>query len=290
MTGTLTFTCPYSAGDALGDYTITPSGLSSDNYAITYETGTLSVVSPDAITLPDNEDKTALLTALNGSTLDITIGRTIVAGPYNTFCLPFSLSESEIATSPLAGAILKDYNGADVTGTGAERDLNIYLSDLTEIEAGKPFLIKTESNIVSPVFTGVTISYTSAMGSMVEREHVDFQGILAPYDLAAYSNSSPDYLGIGMDGRLYWADASLSTAPMRGFRAFFHVKDAGVANSPVRRGMHAQFVEYSPKTPTGVDQITNDQSPITNKIIRDGHLIIIRNGVEYTADGIIVNK
>ena len=39
---------------------------------------------------------------------------------------------------------------------------------------------------------------------------------------------------------------------------------------------------------TGVEQITNDQSPITNKVIRDGQLIIIRNGVEYNANGQIV--
>ena len=39
---------------------------------------------------------------------------------------------------------------------------------------------------------------------------------------------------------------------------------------------------------TGVDQITNDQSPMTNKVLRDGQLIIIRNGVEYNANGQIV--
>ena len=39
---------------------------------------------------------------------------------------------------------------------------------------------------------------------------------------------------------------------------------------------------------TSVDQITNDQSPMTNKVLRDGQLIIIRNGVEYNANGQIV--
>ena len=39
---------------------------------------------------------------------------------------------------------------------------------------------------------------------------------------------------------------------------------------------------------TGVGEITNDQSPMTNKVLRDGRLIIIRNGVEYNANGQIV--
>ena len=34
----------YKAGDPVGDYVITPSGLTSDNYEITYATGTMSVV------------------------------------------------------------------------------------------------------------------------------------------------------------------------------------------------------------------------------------------------------
>ena len=284
--GALNFSCAYTVGADLGNYTITPSGLSADNYQFFYQNGTLAVSAPTSMTFADNVDNTVIMEALYGETLDITIGRTFKAGIYNTCCLPFDLSASEIAASPLAGATLKNYNGADVTGTGAERDLNIYLSDLTDIVAGKPFLIKPEADIVNPTFNDVTIAYDELMGENIVADHVDFQGILAPYDLAAYSNSSPDYLGVGAtDGRLYWADASKSTGPMRAFRAFFHVKDAGTNNSPVRRGMHAQFVENAPQVTTDVDQITNDQSPMTNKVLRDGILYIERNGCIYTTTG-----
>ena len=39
---------------------------------------------------------------------------------------------------------------------------------------------------------------------------------------------------------------------------------------------------------TGIDQITNDQSPRTNKIIRDGILLIEKNGKLYNAKGVEV--
>ena len=39
---------------------------------------------------------------------------------------------------------------------------------------------------------------------------------------------------------------------------------------------------------TGIYQITNDQLPMTNKIIKDGHLFILRNGIEYTINGQMV--
>ena len=42
------------------------------------------------------------------------------------------------------------------------------------------------------------------------------------------------------------------------------------------------------KLPTGIDQITNDQSPITNKVIKDGCLLIIRDGKTYNAMGQLV--
>ena len=44
-------------------------------------------------------------------------------------------------------------------------------------------------------------------------------------------------------------------------------------------------VTFARKTATGVEQITNDQSPMTNKTIRDGRLLIERNGETYTIEG-----
>ena len=43
LSGALTYACDYTVGDNVGDYTITPSGLTAANYAITYVAGTLSV-------------------------------------------------------------------------------------------------------------------------------------------------------------------------------------------------------------------------------------------------------
>ncbi|MBQ6977818.1 MAG: endonuclease/exonuclease/phosphatase family protein [Paludibacteraceae bacterium] len=37
--------------------------------------------------------------------------------------------------------------------------------------------------------------------------------------------------------------------------------------------------------PEGIDQIKNDQSPLTDKIIENGQLIIIKNGIRYDASG-----
>ncbi len=43
LNGMLAYTCSYASGSAVGTYPITPSGLTSDNYNITFKDGTLTV-------------------------------------------------------------------------------------------------------------------------------------------------------------------------------------------------------------------------------------------------------
>lgn len=69
--GTLAFACDYEKGDDVGTYPITPSGLTSDNYNITFVPGTLTVGKanyPGTVTPPTG------LTATYGDTLaDVTL-------------------------------------------------------------------------------------------------------------------------------------------------------------------------------------------------------------------------
>ena len=47
LTGELAFACEYTVGNNAGEYTITPSGLTADNYDITFNNGTLTVAKVD---------------------------------------------------------------------------------------------------------------------------------------------------------------------------------------------------------------------------------------------------
>ncbi len=69
--GSLVFTCSYAQNDAVGTYTITPSGLTSDNYEITFQAGTLTVENADITNVSfvqtntlvyDGDQKTATIT------------------------------------------------------------------------------------------------------------------------------------------------------------------------------------------------------------------------------------
>lgn len=51
LTGTLTFTCAYTKGSPVGTYPITPKGLTSNNYSISFVAGTLTVTE-NAVPMP----------------------------------------------------------------------------------------------------------------------------------------------------------------------------------------------------------------------------------------------
>ena len=88
---------------------------------------------------------------------------------------------------------------------------------------------------------------------------------------------------------LYWpTDGDDPNAKMLGFRAWFRINGSSVSGAPIRRGMPAALHIVS--TTTDINPVTHNPSPITDKILRDGRLIILRNGVEYTVSGQRINE
>ena len=79
----------------------------------------------------------------NGQTRNVTLsGRTIYSdGDWNTLCLPFNMSESQIASSPLAGYTIKSLDGtqSNLDGNGK---LTLRFNTATTIEAGRPYIVK----------------------------------------------------------------------------------------------------------------------------------------------------
>ena len=60
--------------------------------------------------------------------------------------------------------------------------------------------------------------------------------------------------------------------------AYFRLKEGLVAGEPLRIVMNFNETQ-------GIETITNDKSQMTNKVLRDGQLLIIRDGKTYTVTG-----
>ena len=171
------------------------------------------------ISLADNSDNSTTINNANGYFADVTLsGRTLYKdGAWNTICLPFDVT---IADSPLAGATARPLTSASISGS----TLTLTFGDaVTTLKAGTPYIIKWDSgdNIVSPVFSGVTIDKTdrSYDNGISGDNRVRFLGTYKSTTFTAADNS---ILLLGGENKLYYPAASAGIGAQR---AYFKIGD-----------------------------------------------------------------
>ena len=165
------------------------------------------------ITLPlsNNGDNSEAIAQNAGVITDVILdGRTLYKdGGWNTICLPFNVM--------LSGSVL---DGADVRRLSSTEFSNGTLTlnftdenEVTELEAGKPYIIRWASgeNLVSPVFTSVTISNATNNTSTT---YVDFIGTTSPFDFTANDNTK---LFVGSENKLYYPNADMTLGACRAY-------------------------------------------------------------------------
>lgn len=91
----------------------------------------------------------ALNTFESKESVDITAGRTLKAGIWNTFCVPFNLSAEQIKAVLGSDVQLRAYQSCEGNV--------IKFKDVTTINAGEPYLVKVSSEKTYPKFVGVNL-------------------------------------------------------------------------------------------------------------------------------------
>ncbi len=227
----------------------------------------------NGLALNEGADNSSAISAYDDQTTNVSITRSKLTNEsYNTFCLPFALSDAQLQEIFGAGYDLREFESSSLDG----EVLNLVFSDpLNALEAGKPYLLKPANEVTNPSFEGVTIAATSPVDNTSDA-NIEFHGVYSPTELAG-GNKNLLFLGAGNE--LFWPE---STGNIKGFRAYFVVK-----GSAAKAAKRARIVKKE-DTATGIETITNDQSPITNKIIKDNQLLIIRDGKTYNAQGMRV--
>ena len=183
------------------------------------------------ISLADNANNAATLNTYNGRTVNVTLeDRTLCKdGKWNTLTLPFDVPS--LTGTPLEGATVKELDVTGKNGLDAESG-TLYLSfkTATQIEAGKPYLVKWESgtDIVEPVFTDVTITSTAptaVVSATSGLEEVTMTGNYSPVSVAANDQS---IMFMGGDNTLYYTTTDRT---LRCFRAHFGIESQNKVNS-----------------------------------------------------------
>ena len=184
------------------------------------------------VTLTNDADNTKTINDYSGLVADVTLsGRTLYKdGAWNTLCLPFNIDATATATLlGTEGTLMELDTEAAVDGhkTGLEgTTLYLNFKNATSITAGTPYIIKwdnSDSDLVNPLFTGVTISTAAPAEVRSTDSSVAFVGTYGPVALPKDDKTN---LFMDADNTLSWP--SVTDYHVNAFRAYFRL---GSANS-----------------------------------------------------------
>ena len=210
-----------------------------------------------------------------GITTDVKITRKFVkgSGKWNTLSLPFGLDATDIATA-FGSAKVVELSGATlVTST----DIDLSVSDASEIVAGKPYLIQIPASYAPAVIENITLSNTvTAQETATANGLAKMVSVLTP--IAFNDAAGGIRFFLNTNGKLSYR--STTNGIMNPYRAYFefpHINDPATASQVRAR------VVFNENTETGVDNLITTDAPV--KVIENGQLIIIRGGVKYNVQG-----
>ena len=220
----------------------------------------------------------------DASVSDIDIFRTLrKAGCFNTLTLPFNVPN--IASSPLGGDNVEVYTFSSATVEEGTLVLDIEKVTSNSLTAGTPYLIQwtnTTEVLNRMTFTGITWDDDQTADDAGVGQ-VMYHGFYGRTHINDDTNGEQHLnLFLGGNNTLYWPnDGNNANAKMLGFRAYFHVNTSSPSPAPIYRGMPASLRIKS--TPTDIETVQTDNAP--RKELRNGQLVIIRNGETFSLNG-----
>ena len=188
----------------------------------------------DGYRLMDDSDNSSTITTWNDNYNHYVqlYGRTFYRnGDWNTLCLPFSLTETQIAHSNLEGAIIMELDAANSNLDGNGELTLTFISPTADdygnvIKAGKPYIVRWNknanlANIIDPIFTDVKISVTEPE-AVTFNSNCQFVGQFSPF--AITESNINEILMLGSGSSLGY---SQNPRTLKCFRAHFVIPTSG---------------------------------------------------------------
>lgn len=165
-----------------------------------------STISATALTL-DETYTSNTIKALTGA--NFTLNRPMVSEKWNSFCVPFALTEAQIRATFGEGTQVREYEGANGNV--------LTFKEATDIKAGTPYLIKPATAAPKYIFKGVDVTTTEP--AKVGEGAIKFCGVYNQTNVNNLVETGSHVSGI-VDNMVKRAKTGTS---IKGFRAYFSV-------------------------------------------------------------------
>lgn len=216
---------------------------SDDGNAVSYYTINIEYVAVKPVTLDESKDNTETISGNADKTVNVKLTRTLKAGVWNTFCVPFDVT---VAGSPLEGATIKQIASVEEKTDGAV--INFKDAPAT-LEAGKAYLVRTATAIVNPTFNGVTVKNVTPTNCSGNANY-QLIGIYSPLNIDASLYGK--VFGINNQDKL--AKVMKDTS-IKGMRAYFLLANSATA---AKLNFGGEL--------TGIDAVDNGEAVMTGKV------------------------
>ncbi len=189
--------------------------------SVTFSTTFMLELLDDDLAQPAGSKNTDLIQANFGKLVNVMLKDRVFYkdGNWNSLCLPFNLTDEQIANSPLAGATIKKLSSAIVTGTHV--DMTFTATD--EISPNDVYIFKWNEqgeDITNPVFNDVTIDYSDYEGPILYASGYHFFAVGNYSTIVADPAKDEVYAYyLGADNKLRY---STQTVNLHTFRVFFN--------------------------------------------------------------------
>lgn len=207
-----------SSSPVSGKITITITQSSDKSKVVGVYIGSIRVVynNNTSVTLNQDLDNTITISENNGKMVDVNLVRTFTAdGGWYTLCLPFAVSNGQLATVFGEGVRVESLTAArkETDGTATL----VFTAVSNGVEAGKAYLVKPTKTADNPVFSGVTLSSAAPQST-----EVDGYTFVGTYSLTHLDPANKNYrlLG-GNDGLGLYRIAADDATSLKGTRGYF---------------------------------------------------------------------
>ena len=225
-------------------------------------------VAPTPLT---DKNWSAFVAAYNGKKINAVVERSFKSGQYHTLCLPFDIPTNWLGEGTEA------YQLTSIVANNTGDKLSLNATKWNTIVAGQPYIIVPVkgSEYEHVIINNVTVKNASAGTNVASGDGYKATLKAVTATDGTETNGSTEYYVGANDGKLY----NTKTNKL-GLRAIIELTTTG--GLPLPPKVRA-FVAAGENVETGVDNIVTTDAPV--KVIENGQLIIIREGVKYNVQG-----
>ena len=197
---------------------------------------------------------------------NVTMQRTLKAGHWNTFCVPFDMTPEQLAENSIGE--VRTFSQAAAQGTSVTLQTTV-VSD--GVKAGIPYIVKVdgEENVTEISVDGVSVTAAEPVSREIAYSDAGFVEWRGNYS----AGTVPMGAYFISDDMFYVADTEVA---LNGFRAYVMLVDE--AGAPVQSNVNRMLIDIDGEV-TGIEDVLGDGASDANKLVN-----------VYTIGGVLVKS